>query len=98
MRDEKYLAQHLLPASSNLLGLCFLIFSFIKVSGKGPTTVLDELIVLPIVIFFVSSFLSYLTIRSDRKNFEKYADRLFIIGLGLLALISIGFIFETFTM
>jgi len=94
MRDEKYLANHLLPASSNLLGICFLVFSFIKVSGQSGTTVLDELIVLPIIIFFVASFLSYLTIRSDKKNYEKFADKLFIIGLGLLALISIAFIFE----
>lgn len=96
MRQEKYLANHLLPASSNLLGLCFLIFSFIKVSGQAKVTILDELIVVPIVIFFISSFLSYLSIRSEGKNYEKYADKLFITGLGFLALISIAFIFESF--
>lgn len=67
MREEKYLANHLLPASSNLLGICFLVFSFIKVSGQSASTILDELIVVPIIIFFVASFLSYLTIRSDKK-------------------------------
>lgn len=96
MRDEKYLAQHLLPASSNLLGLCFLIFSFIRVTDKGSTTILDELIIIPIILFFVSSFLSYLTIRSHAKNYEKYADKVFIIGLASLALISVGFILESF--
>lgn len=94
MKQEKYLANHLLPASSNLLGICFLVFSFIKISGQASSTILDELIVIPIIIFFAASFLSYLTIRSENKNYEGMADKLFITGLGLLALISVAFIFE----
>lgn len=96
MREEKYLSQHLLPASANLLGICFLVFSFIKVGDLGKTTFLDEMIVAPIILFFISSFLSYFSIRSDRKNYEKAADKIFMVGLSLLALISVGYIIESF--
>lgn len=95
-RQPPNLANHILSTSSNLLGICFVIFSFIKVNGLGPGTVLDESLIIPILLFFAASIFSYFSMRSEEREsrLEAMADRIFIIGLFSLMLLSLIFIFE----
>lgn len=90
------ISDHILPSSANLLGVCFLIFSLARSSAVHENTVLDELTVLAIFTFLFSSVLSYLSLRSNKRNnsFEKIADKVFISGLFILAISSLIVMFE----
>ncbi len=90
------ISDHILQTSSNLLGLCFLILSLIKINKMGSSTFLDELLTFPILLFFSSAILSYLSLRGNRRaeTYEIWADRIFITGLLAIAVISLVFIFE----
>ncbi len=94
--DRKNVSHHILPTSSNLLGLCFVILSFMRVTRMGLETIIDEMLSVAIVLFLTSSLFSYAAIRSSgRSNFyEKIADIIFLSGLGVLSVISMVIVFE----
>jgi hypothetical protein len=54
-------------------------------------TIIDEIVAMAIVLFFSSSFFSYVSMRSDKwaQSCEKIADGIFLIGLLLLSIGSI---------
>src|SRR5512143_3919647 len=93
---RKHISHHILPTAANLLGLCFVILSFIKVMKIGAETAIDELVAVAIVIFLVASIFSYASIRSETHSdrFEKIADIVFIAGLGLLTVTALVVVFE----
>jgi hypothetical protein len=95
--NKNGISNHILPTSSNLLGLCFVILSFIKLSKVAHETIIDEISAAAIAFFFTASLLSYISIRSEsvRESFEKVADIIFLCGLLLLACVSIAVAFET---
>jgi hypothetical protein len=92
-------SHHILSASSNLLGICFLIFSIIRVTKMHEKTFLDDLCLVALLLFMASSVLSYMSIRSSNKYelYEKYADTIFLGALSFLCLITIvtvlGFVY-----
>lgn len=63
---------------------------------KSEVTLLDEFVILPIVLFFVASLLSYLSMRSEQNKprIENAADLIFMFGLLSLSVIAIGLFFE----
>ena len=94
---KKYISHHILPTSSNLLGLCFVLLSFMKVTRTGLETVIDEFVAVAVVLFLAASIFSYASIRtrSDRSDqYEKIADVIFLSGLGLLTVTAVIFMFE----
>lgn len=95
-RNSNNMTKHILPTSANLLGICFAILSFIKLSKLGAETIIDEICAMNILIFLAASVLSYASIRSKRKGelYERLADIIFLIGLSLLALLSLIIVFE----
>ena len=80
----------------NMLGLCFVILTFIKILKVGHETLIDEIVAAAIVLFFTSSFFSYVSMRSDRctQSCEKIADGIFLLGLFLLSIASVLAAFE----
>lgn len=94
--DKKNISRHILPTSSNLLGLCFVILTFIKILKLGDETIIDEIVAMAIVLFFLSSFFSYVSMRTDRRTqlYEKIADSIFLFGLFLLSVGSALVAFE----
>jgi hypothetical protein len=78
--NKNNISRHILPTSSNLLGLCFVMLSFIKLSKLGHALLIDKLVALSIIFFLISSLLSYASMRSQRwsESFEKSADAIFI--------------------
>jgi multisubunit Na+/H+ antiporter MnhG subunit len=94
--EKKNISMHILPTSANLLGLCFVILSFIRLEKLGAEVIIDELVAIVIVFFLISSVLSYVAMRSKRKGefYEKAADIIFLIGLFLLTSISIVIVCE----
>ena len=90
-KNGSNMSNHILPTSSNLLGLCFVILNYIKLSKIADETIIDEVSAVSIVLFLISSILSYMSIRSEEKGvlLEKTAEIVFLIGLSLLAVISV---------
>ncbi len=90
--DKKNVSKHILPASSNLLGICFLILTLKKLSrGNSVLQFIDKLDGVAILIFLAASFLSYASMRVSRRGdvYEKAADVVFLSGLLLLSFIAV---------
>ena len=88
---------HILNASSNLLGLCFVMVTSLKFLKMNERTVIDETITIAIVFFMLSCVLSFLSIRGSIKSGTRYeylADFLFLAGLIILFVTAILFLFN----
>ena len=94
--NKKNISRHILPTSSNLLGLCFVILTFIKLSKIENESIIDEIMGALIIMFLISSVISYISMRTKKKSelYEKIADFIFLAGLCLLTLVSSVIIFE----
>ena len=94
--NKKNISRHILPTSSNLLGLCFVILTFIKLSKIENESIIDEIMGSLIILFLISSVISYISMRTKTKSelYEKIADFIFLAGLCLLTLVSSVIIFE----
>jgi hypothetical protein len=79
---------HILNASTNLLGICFVIIGGLKFTNSNPRTYADEVAWAAAFFLFFASLTSYVAIRS--KGLRPWqviaADWTFIAGLTLLGL------------
>lgn len=97
MNRQNEKSSHVLNASSNLLGICFIVLTSLKVLGKSEKTIIDEITFAAIILFMSSCFLSFLSIRHTSRHgdlFESIADVIFLIGLSLLFVTTILFSFN----
>jgi len=78
----------MLNTSSNLLGLCFIVLTSLKVLKLKQTTMIDEFTAIATISFMASSFLSFLCIRSKNdklsNRYENIAEFFFMTGLTVL--------------
>lgn len=80
-------APHILNTSANLLGICFLVLTSLKVFNLSGTTFIDECTAVATIMFMSSSILSFLAIRSKSEKgaiYENVADYIFLAGLSCL--------------
>jgi len=88
MPDKR--SPHILNTSANLLGLCFIVLTSIKVAKMGDVSIIDETTAIAIVLFMTSCILSFLAMRRENdtgnNHLEKIADILFLSGLVVLFL------------
>lgn len=94
MKDKQDKSSHILNASSNLLGLCFVVLTSLKLLNIAHKTVIDELTTVATILFMASCILSFLSIRGNIHNssrMESLADYSFLSGLGLLFVTTILF-------
>lgn len=85
---------HVLNASSNLLGLCFVVLTSLKILNISNKTVIDELTTVATLFFMFSSILSFLSLRGNLKRaqmLENIADYAFLGGLILIFVTTILF-------
>ena len=78
---------HILNTSSNLLGLCFIVLTSLKVLKLSDITVIDGFTAVSTFFFMAASLLSFLSIRTMKKIgivYEKIADIVFLGGLSFL--------------
>lgn len=99
MQEQNNKAPHILNTSSNLLGICFIVLTSLKVFGKMEQTLVDEIAMVVIILLMSSCLLSFLSIRhpaGKHKRLESVADIVFISALVLLftttILLSLQFI------
>ena len=97
MPDNKNKSPHILNASSNLLGICFIVLTSLKLLDKNAKSVIDEVTLAAIIFFMSSCLLSFLSIRNEQRSgekLEKVADYMFITGLILLFVTAVLFSFD----
>ena len=100
MANANEKSPHILNASSNLLALCFIVLTSLKLLKISSKSIIDELATCAIVIFMLSCLFSFLSIRGNRKNterFENIADYVFLSGLALLFVTTLLFAFDVIT-
>jgi hypothetical protein len=84
---------HILNASSNLLGICFVIITALKVTHLSRDTYADEISMGASVEFIGACVLSYMSLRVSRESlwYEKLADYIFLAGLFTLLAAVLSF-------
>ncbi len=97
MEERSDKSPHILNTSATLLGLCFIVLTSLKLNNKSEATLIDEFTAIAILFFMVSSFLSFLSMRSKSipsLRYEKFADFIFLSGLFFLFLTTILILFN----
>ena len=95
MQNNK--SPHILNAASNLLGLCFVVLTSLKLLNLAAKTYIDESVTVALVFFMLSCILSFLSIRGTIKpggRFESMSDYLFLSGMIVLFITAILIIFN----
>lgn len=88
MNDGKK-SPHILNTSAQLLGLCFIVLTALRIQKLYEASFIDEMTAAAL-LFMVSSILSFLSIRSNadaNDRFEEDADVIFLPGLGIMFLV-----------
>jgi cytochrome c oxidase assembly factor CtaG len=96
---QKRLSDHILPVSSTMVGVCVTVITVIQITpNRTFASWADELMAVDGLAFMASAFLSYWSIRHPDRNdrVERYADRLFLMGLALMVFASFLVSFELF--
>ena len=86
------LSTHILPTSANLLGVCIMSLSLVKLMPRhGWSVWIDEALALDGVVFLLSVALSYASLRfKERANrLENWAEMVFLFGLSVILLSAI---------
>ncbi len=96
---KKETTSHILTSSANLIGVCLIIITGLRVSGFASSTVLNQTAAIASVLFLMSGTSSYLSMRHNASAIMRrrdVADYAFLAGLFLLVitvvLISFNFI------
>jgi hypothetical protein len=85
---QNNLSGHILPNAANLVGVCMMALSLVKLlPRKGWSDNVDEMMAAASVVFLLSVALSYASLRTRRKSgkkLETWAERVFLLGLGII--------------
>lgn len=79
---------HILNAATNLLGICFVIITGLKLANANARSHADEVAWLGAMLLFASAIHAYLAIRNHgaRPWQDRVADITFLAGISALAL------------
>jgi len=87
MKDN-HRSPHILNAASNLMGICLIIQTSIRVLGYGNKSYIDEITAVATCFFMSACLFSYLSLRNATEKrslkLERIGDISFLLGLGLL--------------
>jgi hypothetical protein len=86
---------HILGASTNLLGICFVIIGGLKLTNMNSRSYSDEIAWCAAVFLFLSALVSYLAIRNNNAKLwhSTAADSFFLVGMvTLMASMLVGVI------
>jgi hypothetical protein len=77
---------YILNASCNLMGICFIVITGLKITNLSLATYADETSSFAALLFMVSCVMSYLSIRQEKyeQRYENIADGFFLGGMVLL--------------
>lgn len=95
---NKSTSPHILNTSANLLGFTFIVLSSIKSLGLAQGTSVNKVISFCIVLFALSSFLSFASMHTKSEErtirYEFAAEYVFLGGLFIVSIVAILFAFD----
>ena len=97
MESKNEKSSHILTTSSNLLGICFIVLTSLKLLNLDGKTLIDEFTAVAIFMFMLSSVLSFFSMRTKSEKgerYEKIADVIFLLGLFSLFIITMFITFN----
>lgn len=87
---SRSISNHILPSAATMTGVCVTIISIVRLveANHHISTIIDNIMAVNSLIFLISCFLSYMSLRSYRAAgaFERYADILFLTGLSVMVI------------
>lgn len=91
---------HILTTASNLLGICFILITGMKLSHVDLNTYADEICIFSSLFFTGSCIMSYISLLSEKEKIsikaEGIADFLFMIGIFSLFIAVVIFSYGSF--
>ncbi len=90
-------SSHILNASSNLLGICFVVLTSLRLLNLNEKSIIDEGTGIATVLLMSSCVFSFLSLRSNTPRgafYERIADRFFMTALAALFLITMLIVFN----
>ncbi len=93
------LSRHILPVAATMVGVCMTVITVMQLAPKNSiSSWADNLIAIDSLLFLASTILSYWSVRHEENlvKTESYADRLFLLGMIMMVLISFLVSFELF--
>ena len=97
MQRQNDKSPHILNASSNLLGIWFILLTSLKLLKQGDETMIDEITLGAIIQFMTSCICSFLSLRKPDnvgQRLETIAGYMFILALVLLFATTLLFSFD----
>lgn len=98
-KTEISLSDHILPVAATMVGVCMTVISVIQlVPANSISSWADKLLAIDSLAFLASTMLSYWSIRHKDTlwHVERYADRLFLLGMVMMVFVSFLVAFELF--
>ncbi|GAC1430372.1 MAG: hypothetical protein NVSMB6_29290 [Burkholderiaceae bacterium] len=90
------LSAHILPTSATMVGVCMTVLAIRHLApGTDAHVIIDKLLAIDALLFLFSGIFSFSSIRSplSAARLERYAEQIFLIAQGLLALGAVGLAF-----
>lgn len=88
--SSRSISNHILPSAATMAGVCITIIGIVRLveTNRHISTIIDNLMAFNSLIFLISCFLSYISLRPFKAAgaFERYADILFLTGLSLMVI------------
>jgi hypothetical protein len=94
---ESRLADHILPSSATMIGVCMTVISLAHLIPKHSISRhVNDLLALDSLLFLSSAMLSYFSIRRPllAEKYERLADGIFLIGLAVMVVVGFVVAFE----
>ena len=94
---ESRLADHILPSSATMIGVCMTVISLAHLIPKHSISRhVNDLLALDSLFFLTSAMLSYFSIRRPilAEKFERLADVIFLLGLAVMVVVGFIVAFE----
>jgi len=94
---ESRLADHILPSSATMIGVCMTVISVAHLIPKHSISRhVNELLAFDSLLFLASAMLSYFSIRHPRSGMpnERMADLIFLVGLAIMVVVGFVVAFE----
>ncbi len=99
-KQEENISIHIFSVSAAMVGVCLTVIGILNIvsSFKKIETLVDEITALDAIFFLIACIVSYVAIRTKTRKrkylLEKIADFLFLIGLGLMAVVCLIIVYK----
>ena len=95
----KKISHHILPTSANLLGFTFIVLTTVKSMGLSQHGVTDNVAGVCVVLFSISTLLSFVSVSGDDYSFktyvsERFAQWFFLAAVSLCTILALLLAFD----